>query len=66
MMKLYRDNIKENGKPQFKIEKNTRTLGVSYDPLSIMHYFYYAFAKDHSKPTIVSKVTYFLSYFAFV
>ena len=51
------DNIPEDAKHNFKIKKTTRTFDVPYDPLSIMHYPNYAFAKDSSKPTIVSKVT---------
>ena len=43
------DNIQEKAKHNFKIHKGSRTFGVPYDPLSIMHYFFYAFAKDSSK-----------------
>ena len=40
------DNIPEDAKHNFKIKKTTRTFDVPYDPLSIMHYPNYAFAKD--------------------
>eukprot|EP00095_Tigriopus_kingsejongensis_P003785 maker-scaffold155_size301336-snap-gene-2.10 protein:Tk03785 transcript:maker-scaffold155_size301336-snap-gene-2.10-mRNA-1 annotation:"GJ24375" len=39
----------------FKQQINTETYGVPYDHKSIMHYTWRAFAKDRSKPTIVSK-----------
>ena len=60
------DNIKEKTKHNFKKHKGSRTFGVPYDPLSIMHYGYNAFCKDCSKPTIVSKVNFYLCYFASV
>ena len=60
------DNIPEDAKHNFKIKKTTRTFDVPYDPLSIMHYSYNAFCKDCSKPTIVSKVNCYFSYFASV
>ena len=58
------DNIPEDAKHNFKIKKTTRTFDVPYDPLSIMHYPNYAFAIDSSKPTIVSKVTYWICHSA--
>jgi len=51
------DNIKPGKEHNFKKHTGTLTFDVPYDPLSIMHYEYYAFAKDYSKPTIVSKVS---------
>ena len=51
------DNIKKGKEHNFNKHKNTLTFGVPYDPMSIMHYEYWSFAKDSSKPTIVSKVT---------
>ena len=53
------DNIKPGKEHNFKKHTGTLTFDVPYDPLSIMHYEYYAFAKDYSKPTIVSKVILF-------
>ena len=50
------DNIKKGKEHNFNKHKSTLTFGVPYDPLSIMHYEYWSFAKDSSKPTIVSKV----------
>ena len=50
------DNIKESQKHNFKKHSSALTYGLAYDPLSIMHYEYYAFAINKKKPTIVSKV----------
>ena len=50
------DNIQESQKHNFKKHSSALTYGIAYDPLSIMHYEYYAFAIDKNQPTIVSKV----------
>ena len=55
------DNIKESQKHNFKKHSSALTYGLSYDPLSIMHYEYYAFAINKKKPTIVSKVCDYIS-----
>merc|ERR1719420_2187269 len=51
------DNIKESQKHNFKKHSSALTYGLAYDPLSIMHYEYYAFAINKKKPTIVSKMS---------
>ena len=50
------DNIYQAKKHNFKKQSNALTYDIAYDPLSIMHYEYFAFAIDKNKPTIISKV----------
>ena len=49
-------NIKRKMKNNFRKHSDTLTYDIPYDPLSIMHYGYNAFAIDRSKPTIYSKI----------
>ena len=41
---------------QFKVCSGCKTFDVPYDGRSVMQYRYNAFAIDHSKPTMISKV----------
>ena len=52
------NNIKKEGWPQFKICHSCTTYGVPYDGRSLMHYVSNAYAIDHSKPAMISKVTF--------
>ena len=49
-------NIQAGKEHNFKKHSSALTYGIPYDPLSIMHYEWWSFAKDYSKPTIKSKV----------
>ena len=49
-------NIKSGMEHNFKKQTDAKTYGIPYDPKSIMHYEYYAFAKNKKIPTIESKV----------
>ena len=52
------DNIQKDKQHNFfKKSDTTETYNVPYDPYSIMHYPFDAFAIDKSKPTIKSKVS---------
>ncbi|CAL4206890.1 unnamed protein product, partial [Meganyctiphanes norvegica] len=52
------DNIQDGMGVNFEkyTWQNIQSLGVDYDPSSIMHYGPYAFAKDRSKPTIIPRM----------
>ena len=50
------DNIQSGKEHNFQKCDECLTYGVPYDAKSFMHYEYWAFAVDQSKPTIVSKV----------
>ena len=50
------DNIKDDMKHNFKMQKEAVFWDIPYDPTSFMHYESNAFAIDESKPAIVSKV----------
>ena len=49
-------NIKSGKEHNFKKQSGALTYDIPYDPLSIMHYEYYAFARNKNYPTIESKV----------
>lgn len=48
---IHWDNIKYGAKNEFEKDPNGHA-GLAYDPLSVMHYDAYAFARDGSRPTI--------------
>ena len=52
------NNIQSGMEHNFERLDDTLTFGIPYDARSFMHYESWSFAIDHSKPTIVSLVSF--------
>ena len=56
-VQIHFDNIQDGKEHNFNKCESCLTFDVPYDAKSFMHYKYYYFAKDYSKPTISSLVS---------
>ena len=56
-VQIHFDNIQDGKEHNFNKCESCLTYDVPYDAKSFMHYKYYYFAKDSSKPTISSLVS---------
>ena len=56
-VQIHFDNIQDGKEHNFNKCESCLTYDVPYDAKSFMHYKYYYFAKDYSKPTISSLVS---------
>ena len=53
---IFFNNIEDGKESNFHKEGTSEMHGTEYDVKSLMHYFWNAFAKDSTQPTILSKV----------